>query len=75
MFEGEDADRKKSINHCKFEIEKLETQKVVLQDNFLNQKLSIDEYREMKQVIDGSLHEEKSKLDELETQTAPIKDY
>lgn len=75
MFEVEDADRIKSINQLKSEIEKLEGQKNVLQLNFLNQKITAEEYREMKQMIDSKSYELKSNLSDLEGQVAPIKEY
>jgi site-specific DNA recombinase len=75
MFEVEDGDRKKSITHLKSELEKLETQKVVLQDHFLSQKVTTDEYREMKQRIDAKAFDIKNNLEDLEDQVAPVKEY
>lgn len=75
MFEVEDADRIKSINQLKSELEKLEGQKNVLQTNFLNQRIDVEEYREMKQMIDSKMYDVRSNLSDLEDQVSPIKDY
>lgn len=75
MFEVEDADRLKSIKRLNSELEKLDGQRSVLQSNFLNQTIELQEYREMKQMIDSKVYEINSQLTEIEQQKSPIKDY
>lgn len=75
MFEVEDADRLKSIKRLNSELEKLDGQRSVLQSNFLNQTIELQEYREMKQMIDSKVYEINSQLTEFEQQKSPIKDY
>ena len=75
MFEAEDADRVKSMTQIHNELLKLEDQKNVLNTSFLTEKVTVEEFREMKQIIDAKVFDLKSNLSELETQEAPIKEY
>ncbi len=75
MFEVEDADRRKSISQLKSELEKIEFNKEALQDKFFNQKITAEEYREIKQRSDLKSFELRNELGQLEKHVSPMKEY
>lgn len=63
------------FRQLKSKLETLEGQKNVLQLNFLNPKITAEEYREMKQMIDAKSFKIKSNLSDLEEKVSTIKEY
>ena len=75
VFNNEDVDRAKAISKIQNDIEKLGNQKVHIQNQFLNDKITSDDYQELKMTIDSNLFILNNKLRELESIGSPIKTY
>ena len=75
MFENEDVERKRNLAKTISEIEKKNEQKNNIQELLRDGKLTIEEYRELKNPIDADLYRlEKIQL-ELNEQFSPYKEY
>ncbi len=75
LFENEDIERKRSIVRVKSEIEKKTEQRNNIQELLRDGKLTIEEYRELKNPIDADLFQLERRITELNEETTPYKDY
>ncbi len=75
LFENEDIDRKRNIIKTKSDIEKKTEQRNNVQELLRDGKLTIEEYRELKNPIDSDLFRLERELSILNEETTPFKDY
>lgn len=75
LFKNEDVDRFKEIRSLEFELEKLKSRRIILNENMLDQKITLEEYREMKELIDSKIYKVEMDLKEFKGKTAPFKKY
>jgi len=75
LFENEDVERKRKIVKTKSEVEKKIEQRKNVQEFLRDGKLTIEEYRELKNPIDSDLFRLERELSILNEETTPFKDY
>ena len=75
LFENEDVERKRNIVKIKSTIEKKIEQRNNVQELLRDGKLTIEEYRELKNPIDSELFRLERDLLILNEETTPYKDY
>ena len=75
LFENEDVERKRNIIKIKSTIEKKIEQRNNVQELLKDGKLTIEEYRELKNPIDSELFRLERDLSILDEETTPYKDY
>jgi len=75
LFVLEGQERKARENILKAQIEKLKSQKSVLQTHFMEEKITVEEYRELKMAQDDKLYQIQIQLDELTEKIDPISEY
>ncbi|WP_335974089.1 recombinase family protein [Gaetbulibacter jejuensis] len=74
-FESDSTNRKSSIRNLMIEIEKLSKRREFINDEYMDGKLSSEDYQELKNSINSKLFELKNQLDELNKQTSPFNEY
>ncbi len=75
LFDNEDVERKRNIIKIKSDIEKKTAQRNNVQELLRDGKLTIEEYRELKNPIDSDLFRLERELSILNEETTPFKDY
>jgi site-specific DNA recombinase len=75
MFENEDVERKRNLAKTISEIEKKNEQKNNIQELLRDGKLTIEEYRELKNPIDSDIFRLEKIQSELNEQFSPYKEY
>lgn len=75
MFDKEDINRKDEVQKTNVEVEKLHKRRANLQDMLLDDKITADDYTQMKQKLDKDLMNLNNKLDDLKQQMTPYKTY
>jgi site-specific DNA recombinase len=75
LFEKDDYLRKDDIQRTKKEIEKLETRKSNLQNDFMDWTITSQDYQDMKSRVDEEIVLIKDKLNELQQHISPFKNY
>lgn len=74
-FESSSTNRKSSIKNLEFEVEKLKKRREFINNEYMDAKLSSEDYQELKNSINSKLFKINNQLDELNKQTSPFKDY
>ena len=74
-FESDSTNRKSSIKNLRVEIEKLDKRREFINNEYMDGKLSSEDYQELKNSINSKLFELKNQLDELNNQTSPFNEY
>ena len=75
LFDNEDIERRRSIVKTNLDIEKKNEQRNNIQELLRDGKLTIEEYRELKNPIDADIYQLERKITELNEETTPFKDY
>jgi hypothetical protein len=75
LFENEDIERKRKISKTKEDITRKNDQRNNIQELLRDGKLTIEEYRELKNPIDSELFRLERELSELSEEMTPFKDY
>ena len=74
-FESSSVKRKKSIKNLSIEIDKLNKRREFINNEYMDGKLSSEDYQELKNSINSKLFKLKNQLDELNNQTSPFNEY
>ena len=74
-FESNSSNRKNTIRTLSIEVDKLNKRRTFVNDEYMDGKLSSEDYQELKNSINSKLFELKNQLDELNNQTSPFNDY
>jgi len=75
MFEKEGINRKNEIQKTNVEIEKIHNRRSKLQNMLLDDKITTDDYTQMKQQLDKDLLDLSNKLNDLKQQITPYQTY
>jgi site-specific DNA recombinase len=75
LFEKDDFQRRDDIQRTKKELEKLETRKSNLQNDFMDRTITSQDYHDMKSRVEKELFQLKDKLTELQHKISPFKVY
>jgi site-specific DNA recombinase len=75
LFKVQDADRIKDIRNLEEELEKSKTRRTVLNERMMDEQITLEEYREMKELVDAKVYKIEKDLIELKGRTAPFREY
>ncbi|MFN5384081.1 MAG: hypothetical protein ACK5CZ_05265, partial [Bacteroidota bacterium] len=75
LFVLEGQERKARESQLKKQIDKLKEQKSALQTHFMEEKITVEEYRELKLAHDDKLYQVQLQLEELTEKIDPITEY
>ena len=75
IFEFEDSNRTKAIQHKKDELERLKTRKIYIQDEYIDGKITSQEYQELKMSLSSKIYETEKNLLDMREEHSPYKDY
>lgn len=75
LFDKDDFQRRDDIQRTKKELEKLETRKSNLQNDFMDRTITSQDYHDMKSRVEKELFQLKDKLTELQHKISPFKVY
>jgi site-specific DNA recombinase len=74
-FKVQDSDRLKEIREFEGELEKLKNRRAVINGRMMDEQITLQEYREMKELVDSKIYKVEKDLIELKGRTAPFKEY
>ena len=75
FFKEQGKDKKQKESQLREQLDKLNSQKSNIQSHFMEEKISVEEYRELKMNLDDKLFQVQSQLEDIGNEIDPVNEY